>query len=38
MVDATFDEMQNGSDLIDKGLTADEAIEVIEKKRDVRAQ
>jgi hypothetical protein len=37
MADATWEEMQAGRDLIVKGLTADEVIEIIEKKREFRA-
>jgi hypothetical protein len=37
MVDATYEELQSGTDLIVKGLTAAEAIVVLEKHREQRA-
>jgi hypothetical protein len=37
MVDATHEELQSGTDLIVKGLTAAEAIVVLEKHREERA-
>jgi hypothetical protein len=38
MPDRTLHESQIAADLIRKGLTADEAVEILEKRREVHAE